>query len=70
MEEKVTMQEVIQRTVNTLSGIDIKASEVERIGIPVLTAVKNLEALLGAIELAAKSEEDDEEEEVIGIISQ
>lgn len=65
MEEKVyTKEEVVEFTINILSGISIPAALAESVGIPILRSIGNLTALKKTFEqerLEAEKGKDDGE---------
>jgi len=50
MEEKVTVYDVLQATVEILSDINIPAGLIDQIGIPVSRGISNLKECIRAIE--------------------
>lgn len=49
MEEKLTVAQVLEITVNILSGIQIPVTLTQSVGGPVMTAVNNLQQCLNAM---------------------
>lgn len=57
-----TKEEVIQFTINILSGIHVTALEIDEIGIPIRNAVQNLEVLKEMIAAEKQTSESNAEE--------
>lgn len=70
MEERLSIEQVLEITVNLLSGISIPASLVESVGVPISRGIGNLKACLTAIEREKQEKEiiveEPEEEETAG----
>ena len=58
MEQSYTMEEVLQFTINILSGIRIHGDQMKDIGVPIMNALDNLKAMQAAMS-AARTEADD-----------
>ena len=61
MEEnkEVTIREALERTRGILNEISVPIGLLESVGLPVMTAVNNLDAIIRSIDEAAKEEEKD-----------
>lgn len=61
MEEnkEVTIREALERTRGILNEISVPIGLLESVGLPVMTAVNNLNAIIRSIDEAAKEEEKD-----------
>lgn len=57
MEQTYTMEEVLQFTINILSGIRVPGDQMKDIGVPIMNALDNLRAMEAAMN-AARTEAD------------
>lgn len=58
MEQTYTMKEVLQFTINILSGIRVPGGQMKDIGVPIMNALDNLRTMEAAMN-AARTEADD-----------
>ena len=59
MNEEMTIREALERTRGILNDISVPIWLLESVGLPVMTAVNNLDAIIRSIDEAAKEEEKD-----------
>ena len=59
MNEEVTIREALVATMGILNEISVPIGLLESVGLPVMTAVNNLNAIIRSIDEAAKEEEKD-----------
>ncbi len=59
MNEEVTIREALVATMGILNEISVPIGLLESVGLPVMTAVNNLDAIIRSIDEAAKEEEKD-----------
>ena len=59
MDQKYTVEEVIQFTINILAKINVPGIYVREIGIPIMNAIDNLTVLKQKMSSEAKEEDDD-----------
>lgn len=62
--KKYTAEEIVQITINNLSGILVPAGLTEQIGIPIAQCISNLNVLRQMMQEAPKGEEPDELKEI------
>ena len=61
MENKITIEQVLEMTVNVLSGISVPANMAKQIGVPIQNSIENLNACLEALDKAKEQEPEAEE---------
>ena len=59
MKEELTIREALEATRGILNDISVPIGLLESVGLPVMTAVNNLDAIIRSIDEAAKEEEKD-----------
>ena len=59
MNEEITIREALVATMGILNDISVPIGLLESVGLPVMTAANNLNAIIKSIDEAAKEEEKD-----------